>query len=41
MWTNAGLELFERRASEGMHSPWLQIPSRRRAGGAIEDVAHR
>jgi hypothetical protein len=41
MGTDAGLEVFERRARQRMHPPRLQIAARGRAGGAFEDVAHR
>src|SRR6266566_4928543 len=41
IWTDAGLEIFERLTCERMDPPRLQIAARRRARGAIEDVAHR
>src|SRR5262249_7416483 len=39
--TDTRPEFFKRRASERMDPPRLQIAAGRRAGGSIENVAHR
>src|SRR5579871_1498958 len=41
VWTNAGLEVFKRRAGECMDPPRLQIATGRRPRRTVEDVAYR